>query len=68
MTSWKTKGRYVAEPLNFVNHRYEQAGPSGTKDILSDISSEHNEKPPRKRETKANIHKLAEELLLRNVN
>ena len=40
LTSWKTKGKYVSERLNRVNHSYDKAGPSIRNDILSEISSE----------------------------
>ena len=63
MTSWKTKGKYVSEPLNSVDFHYDQAGPSGTKDILSETSSEQHKKPVRKEKPRTNIHKLVEELI-----
>ena len=39
MTSWKTKGKYISEPLNCVDLRYDQVRPSGTKDVPSETSS-----------------------------
>ena len=35
ITSWKTKSRYVAEPLNKVNSSYEKGSPCGTKGVPS---------------------------------
>ena len=63
MTSWKMKGKYVSEPLNPVDLRYDQEGPSGTKNVPSETSSEQIATPVRKEKPRTNIHKSAEELI-----
>ena len=60
-TSWRVKGRYVAEPLNKVNTNYEKGSYSGTKDYLPDNSSVQENIPMRKTRAEANIHKSTEQ-------
>ena len=60
-TSWRVKGRYVAEPLNKVNTTYEKGSSSGTKDNLTDNSSVQENTLVRKTRAKVNVHKSAEE-------
>ena len=62
MTSWKTKGRYVTEPLNKVNSSYEKGSLNGTKSVSNDTSSEWTDPPIRKAKSRASIHKSAEEI------
>ena len=60
MTSWKTKSRYVTEPLNKVNSSYE-GSPNGNKKVPSDASSVQTETPLSKPKSRANIHKSSEQ-------
>ena len=46
-TSWRVKGRHVAEPLN-NRSSYTKGSPSGTKNVPSDTSSVKNKIPVRK--------------------
>ena len=65
MTSWKTKGKYISEPLNRVNPCYDQAGPSGTKDVSSETFSEENKMSVRKKNQNLTFISLLKNLLQR---
>ncbi|XP_052626733.1 uncharacterized protein LOC111909749 [Lactuca sativa] len=63
MTSWKTKGKYVSKPLNRVDLRYDQAGPSGMNDFPSETYSKQQETPDGKEKHKFNVYMFAEEIV-----